>query len=68
GVVAYNTDLNRAIRDERVAPAPLVIPAWQVSGKNKANVIVSNSDALLIHAAAKIQNFLRDCKVIIVTN
>ncbi|MCG8604429.1 hypothetical protein MJD09_05440 [bacterium] len=66
GMVAYQSDLEQAKQSSRVGPDPLVVRALRGAGNRKANLVISNSDAVLIHAACKIQDFLRECKVIIV--
>lgn len=66
GLVSYKRKLDEALNEERVGSQPLMIRALGSAGKSKSDVIISNNDAILIHAAAKTQNFLRDCKVIII--
>ncbi len=65
-LVAYRNDFEQARHDARIGSDPLVIRAIAAAGQRKSNLVVSNSDAVLIHAAAKSQNFLKDGKVIIV--
>ncbi|RMF65976.1 MAG: hypothetical protein D6743_07130 [Calditrichaeota bacterium] len=66
GLVAYHSNLAAAFKDRRAGSEPLVIRARRVAGPNSCDVVVSNNDALLIHAAAKVHNFLRTCRVIFV--
>lgn len=66
GVVAYRKDLTTAVKDVRVGAAPLIVRAVNTAGAASTDIVVSNIDAKLIHAAAKSQNFLNQCKVIIV--
>ena len=66
GVVAYRGNLAQAMKDTRTGRVPLVICGTGVSGSLKSDIVVSENDAVLIHAAAKTQNFLKKCKVIIV--
>lgn len=65
-LVAYRNDFEQARRDARIGRDPLIIRAIGAAGQRKSNIVVSNSDAVLIHAAAKSRNFLKDGKVIIV--
>ncbi|MFQ5674490.1 MAG: hypothetical protein ACE5G1_01220 [bacterium] len=65
GMVAYSNDIGAALKNGRVGSEPLIIRAVAVRGRLKSDVIISNNDAVLIHAAATVQNFLRDCKVVI---
>lgn len=66
GLVVYKNDLLSAMRDDRAGADPLVVRAVGVSGGLKTDIVISNNDALLVHAAARKQNFLKQCKVIIV--
>lgn len=65
GMVGYNNDINAALKNRRIGAEPLIIRAAAVRGRLKSDIIISNNDAILIHAAATVQNFLRDCKVVI---
>ncbi len=65
GLVKYDSDFSRAIADERVADHPLVVKAVGVQGTHSADIVLSHSDALMIHAAAANQNFLQRCRVIV---
>ncbi|MFQ5638129.1 MAG: hypothetical protein ACE5IR_09075 [bacterium] len=67
GVVNYRRTLKHALSDERAGPRPLIIQALSRSRKRTSNIMISNNDAILIHAAAHAQNFLRECRVVIVT-
>jgi hypothetical protein len=64
GVVGYAKDIDTAKRDERVKDNPVVIKAVNVSGPNNSDVIISNTDALMIHAIAEKFNFMQRCRVI----
>jgi hypothetical protein len=66
GVVGYEKDLSRARANERVAGNPIVIKAFNVSGPNKTDVVISNQDAQVIRNASVNMNFLEQCKVMIV--
>jgi len=65
GIVNYQDDLSKALKNERVGKDPLVVRGVQVSGPLSSNIIISANDAILIHAAAKTRNFLKECRVII---
>lgn len=65
GIVNYQDDFHQALKNKRVGNDPLVIRGVQVTGPLSSNIIISANDAILIHAAAKTQNFLKECKVII---
>ena len=66
GVVGYEKDLNRARKNERVTDNPLVVKALKSSGSNKNDIVISNSDAQNVLAAAKNLNFMEQCKVMII--
>jgi hypothetical protein len=68
GMVGYDKDVNRAKSNERVTANPLVVKAMKASGPNKADVVVSNSEAASIRNAATSQNFLDKCKVMFIVD
>jgi len=68
GMVGYDKDINRARQNERVANNPLIIKGLRAAGQNKTDIIISASDAALIHQAATNQNFLDKCKVMFIVN
>ncbi len=68
GVVGYHRDLERALQDPRIGPAPLVVRALEAAGKLKSTAVISDYDALLIHAAALASDFLKQARVIVVTD
>lgn len=66
GMVGYLSDLEAARKNERVRDHPLLIKAIRSVGTLPVDVVISNHDALLVHATAKILNFLERCRVIFV--
>ena len=68
GMVGYDKDINRARQNDRVTNNPLVIKGIQASGQNKTDVVISSTDAAMIHQAAANQNFLDKCKVMFIVN
>lgn len=64
GVVGYAKDSEAAKQDERVRNNPFTIKALKAHGTNNSDVIISNSDALMIHAIAEKFNFFQRCRVI----
>ena len=66
GVVGYEKDINRARTNERVTNNPMIIKGLKASGTNRADVVISNSDAQRVLAAAKNMNFMEQCKVMMV--
>jgi len=68
GLASYYYDLKRARADDRVRDNPLIVRAIGISGENQTDVIISDADARLIHAAASITNFLSKCRVIFIVD
>ena len=66
GVMGYQSDLQKALKMERVGSNPLVVKAAAVGGKNKTDFIVTDQDAQKIVAAAALKNFLKECRVVAV--
>lgn len=66
GMAGYEKDINRARTNERVADNPMVVKAIQATGPNKTDVVISNSDATMVHNAASNMNFLQHCKVMLI--
>lgn len=67
GVVAYSNSVADAkARTERVGTNPLVIRAIQASGKNKADLVISDSDVETLATIADNTDVYDNCKVIIV--
>jgi len=66
GVVGYEKDINRARADERVKDNPMVVKGLKASGANQTDIVISNSDAQRVLAAAKNLNFMEQCKVMFI--
>ena len=66
GMVGYDKNLDKAIKNERVADTPVVVKAIKTSGPNKTDVVISNADASKIHGLAANMNFLQHCKVMFI--
>jgi hypothetical protein len=66
GVVGYEKDINRARTNERVTDNPLVVKGIKAAGTNRADLVISNSDAQMVLSAAKNLNFMEQCKVMII--
>ncbi len=66
GLASYYSSLDAAKKDARAGGEPLVICGVRAEGKYPVDIAVSANDAVIIHAAAKTNNFLRQCRVIIV--
>lgn len=68
GMVGYAKDVLKAKQSDRVKDNPLIIKAIKASGPNRADVVVSNADAQLIHSAASTMNFLDHCRVMFIVD
>lgn len=66
GVVGYEKDLNRAKSNERVTDTPMIVKAVSAAGSNQSDIVISDSDAQRIVAAAKNMNFMEQCKVMVI--
>lgn len=66
GVVGYEKDVNRAVKDDRVKDNPVVVKALRVEGTNQTDVVISNNDAANVSAAGKNLNFMEQCKVMFI--
>ncbi|MCG3119455.1 MAG: hypothetical protein ALAOOOJD_01863 [bacterium] len=66
GMVGYDKDVNAARGNQRVTNNPLIIKGLKAGGTNHTDVVISNADAQRIHAAAQTQNFLNNCRVMMV--
>jgi len=65
GVAGYSKTLEAAQKDPRVAGNPLVIKGVAISGTNRTDIVVSNSDVSRIDVADRNGNILKDCRVLI---
>ena len=65
GVAGYSKTLEAAQKDPRVSGNPLVIKGVAISGTNRTDIIVSNSDVSRIDVADRNGNVLKDCRVLI---
>jgi hypothetical protein len=66
GLVGYAKDVSAAQRNIRVTDKPLLIKGIKAMGKEKTDVVVADSDAATVVAAASASNFLEKSRVIIV--
>ena len=65
GVAGYSKTLEAAQKDPRVSGNPLVIKGVAISGTNRTDIVVSNSDVSRIDVADRNGNILKDCRVLI---
>ena len=65
GVAGYSKNLDAAKEDPRVTGNPLIVKGIGIQGSNKTNLVIANSDAFKIKNADNRDQFLRNCKVMI---
>ena len=66
GVAGYANNLDRALDNPRVGDNPFLAQAVAVSGEAGADLVVSNDTAATVRALAAKNNFLEQCRVMIV--
>jgi len=66
GLVGYAKDVAAAQRNVRVTDKPLLVKGVKAVGKEKTDVMIPDSDAATVVAAASASNFLEKSRVIIV--
>jgi hypothetical protein len=66
GFTGYEKDMQKANTNERVKGNPIIVKSIKAAGTNKTDVVISNSDAAKILAAAESMDFIEKCKVMIV--
>jgi hypothetical protein len=68
GITGYSKDVAAAAKLDRVGSRPGQVKAVKVSGENKTDIVLSESDAADIRSAAKNLKFLSECRVILVVD
>lgn len=68
GVCCYLTDIESAVKNRRVQSNPLQVKAIRKHESGSANLVISNADAAKIRSASDHLIFLRQCRVIIVSD
>jgi hypothetical protein len=68
GMAGYLKDPAQAQQNPRVTDKPLLVKALKASGDARVDMVISNSDAALIHSASQNLSFLEKCKVIILVD
>ena len=66
GVLRYGTDMGEAKSDKRVGSSPLIVTGIRACGKRRADLVISNGDASLIHGMPGSLGLLRKCSVLVV--
>jgi hypothetical protein len=68
GIASYYTDMEKATTSPRVADNPLVLKAIRTAWPGLCDLVISNGDATKLRSSSKHLMFLRECRVIIVTD
>ena len=68
GMIGYLKDIMAARTNERIKGRPLEIKALKSSGKNDADLVISNADGVRLRQMNREQSFLREARVMVVLN
>ena len=68
GVCKYLCSMDAALKDQRVGKTPLVLKGLRKEGKQNNAIVVSMSDYRLLEKKIERHEFLKECRVIIVTD
>ena len=66
GMIGYLKDPQAARSNERIKGRPFEIKALNSSGKNNADLVISNADGLRLRQMNREQSFLREARVMVV--
>lgn len=66
GTSEYEKEIQRAKQNPRVGANPLIVKGLRTEGAVHTNIIISNSDALILRSKPEHLTFLKKCLVIIV--
>ena len=66
GMMGYLKDPQAARSNERIKDRPFEIKALNSSGKNNADLVISNADAVRLRQMNREQSFLREARVMVV--
>jgi hypothetical protein len=68
GVSGYALDLTAAQSNQRVGANPITVKALGITDPGKSDIIISNADAQKVRSSAVSASFLKQCKVMIVSD
>ena len=66
GMVGYLKDMDSAKGNPRVTDRPLLVKALKTDGPNKTDLVISNSDAQVLHGMKEHLTFLEKARVMVV--
>jgi hypothetical protein len=67
GVCKYLCSMDKALEDPRVGSHPLVLKGLRTAGKDNTAIVISTADAKAVEKATERHLFLKQCRVIFVT-
>jgi hypothetical protein len=68
GMVGYLKDVEAAKTNPRVTDRPFLVKALKADGPNKTDLVISNSDAQVLHGMKEHLSFLEKARVIVVVD
>ncbi len=68
GIVSYVHSSLEAYKNERLGTNPLRVVALRVTGKNKTDLVLPNSDAEKLHNSSQNLKLLKECRVVILVD
>ena len=68
GMMGYLKDPQTARSNDRIKGRPFEIKALRSSGKNNADLVISNADGVFLRQMNREQSFLREARVMVVLN
>ena len=66
GMVGYLKDVESAKGNPRVTDHPLMVKALKTDGPNKTDLVISNSDAQVLHGMKEHLTFLEKARVMVI--
>jgi hypothetical protein len=66
GMVGYMKDVGAAQSNSRVTDRPLLVKAIKTDGPNKTDLVISNSDAQVLHGMKEHLTFLEKARVMVI--
>ena len=68
GMMGYLKDPQSARSNDRIKGRPFEIKALRSSGKNNADLVISNADGIRLRQMNREQAFLREARVMVILN
>ena len=68
GVCKYLSSMDQALKDERIGNHPLIFKGLRKEGKPNTVIVISMSDYQLLEKTTERHGFLKECRIIIVSD